>query len=102
MAHSAGNRLSASAPMRVPVTRSTIGCSTTTGPPLARTGSSRPEISAARSSSRTPGSMITEAAWARTSISALSRRDTVSSEAEPAAQNVPYSVPSLRTTGTET
>ena len=100
--HSAGNRLSASAPTRSPVARSTIGCRTTTGPPAAMTGSSRCSISSRRARSTTPGSMITAAAWASTSISALSRLVSSLSEVSPAAQNVPYSEPSLSTTGTET
>ena len=36
--HSAGKRLSASAPTRSPVARSTMGCSTTSGPPAAMSG----------------------------------------------------------------
>ena len=46
--------------------------------------------------------MTSDAACASTSISALSRLDSALSEVSPAAQNVPYSVPSLSTTGTET
>ena len=46
--------------------------------------------------------MITAAAWASTSMSDLSRLVRSLSEVSPAAQNVPYRLPSLRTTGTET
>ena len=102
MPHSAGKRLSASAPTRAPVARSTIGWRTTTGPPSAMSGSSRPEISVRRSCERTSGSMITAAAEARTSMRALSRLVRSLSVVSPAAQKVPYSEPSLRVTGTET
>ena len=79
-----------------------MGCRATSGPPPATTGSSRCSISLRRSVSLTCGSMITEAAEARTSISALSRLVRSLSEVRPAAQNVPYSDPSERVTGTET
>ena len=59
---SAGNRLSASAPIRAPVARSTMGWSTTTGPPAAITGPSRSSISARAPCARTSGSMMTAAA----------------------------------------
>ena len=102
MPHSAGKRLSASAPTRAPVARSTIGWSATTGPPSAMSGASRSSISVRRSCERTSGSMITAAADARTSIRDLSRLPSSLSEVSPNAQNVPYRMPSLRTTGVET
>ena len=45
---------------------------------------------------------MTDAAWASTSISDWSRLVSALSDVSPAAQNVPYIVPSLSTTGTET
>src|SRR3712207_7748133 len=86
--HSAGKRESASAPTRPPAARSTIGCSRTTGPPSATTGSSRPSISVRRSWLRTSGSTITAAAEASTLISASSRLPSSLSERRPKAQKV--------------
>jgi hypothetical protein len=93
--HSCGKRLNASTPIRRPLSTSTIGCSTTCGPPASMTGPSRSPISACSSRLRRSGSMMSAAAWDRTSISALSRLDSCLSAANPAAQNVPYTVPSL-------
>jgi hypothetical protein len=79
-----------------------MGCSSTTGPPDSRTGANRVSISVSRARSRIPGSMMTEAACASTSMSALSRLVNALSVVSPAAQKVPYIVPSLNVTGTET
>src|SRR5680860_1363410 len=57
------------------------------GPVLTGRGPSRAMISALVSRSRTPGSMITDAARARTSIRALSRLLSALSLVSPAAQN---------------
>jgi hypothetical protein len=79
-----------------------MGCSATTGPPSAISGASRSSISLRRACERTSGSMITEAAEASTPMSASSRSESSLSEVKPKAQNVPYRLPSLRTTGAET
>ena len=82
--------------------RSTIGCSDDDGPPAAITGASRPSISAAARAGRHLG-LDDHGGGVREHVhQRLVALGELLVRGEPAAQKVPYSVPSLRVTGTET